>query len=101
MRNLNTQNMENRINEMAIEAIHSAKMEASYYGREVTLEGFLNEVNCVLMACEFENEATKAMIDTAIKLESERVDPVFYNLVYPKIRIDQDGNYTKDSTKWA
>lgn len=93
--------MESKINSIAVEAMKEATLEASMYDQTPTIEGFLMELDVILMAISFENESAKSMFETLVRKAARKLNPKFMEMVQPTAQMDINGNYTYESNKWA
>ena len=56
------------------------------------------EVTIESQSITFENANAKSFLIQAV---IKQIDKEVYYSIFPEIRMDINGNYTKDSTKWA
>lgn len=94
-------NMETRITELANEVVEATRMEAMFNDEVVTVETFNMELDVLLDGANFENQTTRSMISTLVKKAVRRLHKEFYELVYPPVGMDQNGNYTTNKLNWA
>ena len=90
-----------KIANIVTEAIEAAKMEANYYGKVATYEGFLIELDVLLMSISFENETAKNMFKGICESKLKSIDPDFKDLVQTKTAMDCNGNYTTNRELWV
>jgi len=58
-------------------------------------------VETELSMMSFSSDVAKAMMSTVIMKTFSNNHPTQYQIVHPKVGMDQNGNYTKDYSKWA
>lgn len=93
--------MSTEVSRIAAEAIEAAKMEASFYGQEPTKKGFDMEVYVLLMDLSFENETARSIFTMCVSSEARNIDRKFYETIQPPCYMDENGDYTYDSSKWV
>ena len=49
----------------------------------------------------FQNEAAFSNVVSMVKMTMAQEQVEVYRAAFPEVRMDQDGNYTTDPTKWA
>ena len=98
---MNRKEMKSAVENIVIESIEAAKMEAAYNDRAVTLSDYINEVEVTLMSISFDTKVAKSMFKGICIQQLESIDPQFKQHVQPKMGMDQNGNWTTNKSIWA
>ena len=95
--------MNNLTKNIATEAVQDAKLEASFYGSKITPALIAASISCAFAMNEiqFENSTAEFFLETAVLKEIKASFPAVYAEAWPAVGMDQNGNYTTDSSKWA
>jgi hypothetical protein len=95
--------MKTAINTIAKEAIEDATLEASYNSKKADASLLIACVGIAITLnhLSFENSTAESMFTTLVLQEVRKIDVDFYNEVYPPMHMDENGEYTTDSSKWA
>ena len=89
--------LNNKVNQIANEAIFQATCEASNVDRNITANDVELEILDAMSLLSFENETTRNSFYSFVRSEVQKQLPA----LYPKAGMDNEGNWTYDSSKWA
>ena len=100
----------NKANKMKLSSslLSSVSQKAAFYFtnevEELTaLDNLNGSIESAILSAgfSFQNEAAFTNMVGLVKMTMAREQVEVYRAAFPEVRMDQDGNYTADPTKWA
>lgn len=89
-----------KINHLALTLSISLLTEWSTFSDELAIK-LVNTAIDIAIEGQFENRNAEINVRGLVQLRIAKVSPNAYAVMHTPMRMDQNGNYTADSSKWA